>query len=96
VCILWGRGTGELSRYCGGMDCHGSIPGKAIHFFLPHSALTGSGDPSVFCSMGTEGSAPRLKQPGREADHSPPSRVEVKNDGAVPVLPIQLHGVVIN
>jgi hypothetical protein len=31
-----------------------------------------------------------LKQPGREADHSPPSNAEIKNYGA-----IRLHGVVL-
>jgi hypothetical protein len=29
--------------------------------------------------MRTEGSPPGIKQPGREADHSPPSSAEVKN-----------------
>jgi len=28
--------------------------------------------------VGTRGSFPEVKWPGREADHSPPSRVEVK------------------
>jgi hypothetical protein len=28
-----------------------------------------------------------IKRPGREADHSPPSSAEVKNDGAIPPLP---------
>jgi hypothetical protein len=31
--------------------------------------------------------SPRLKRPGREADHSPPSSAEVKNGGAIPPLP---------
>jgi hypothetical protein len=28
----------------------------------------------------------RVKRPGREADHSPPSSTKAKNDGAVPLL----------
>jgi hypothetical protein len=28
-----------------------------------------------------------VKQQGRKADHSPPSRVEVKNGGTIPTLP---------
>jgi hypothetical protein len=32
-------------------------------------------------------SFPGIKWPGREADHSPPSSAEVKNCGAIPVLP---------
>jgi hypothetical protein len=39
---------------------------------------------------------PGVKRPGREADHLPPSSVEVKNDGVVPPLPTRLHGVVLN
>jgi hypothetical protein len=34
--------------------------------------------------------------PGREADHSLSSSAEVKNDGAIPPLPIRLHGAVMN
>jgi hypothetical protein len=34
-----------------------------------------------------------VKRPRRIADHSPPSSAEIKNDGAIPPLPIlgQLH-----
>jgi hypothetical protein len=37
-----------------------------------------------------------VKRQGREADHSPPSSAEVKNGGAIPPLPLRLHGVVLN
>jgi hypothetical protein len=37
--------------------------------------------------MGTGDLLPRVKRVGREADHSPPTSVEVKNSGAVPPLP---------
>jgi hypothetical protein len=41
-------------------------------------------------------SSPGLKQPGREADHSPPSNVEVKNAWGYTSTPLtRLHGVVI-
>jgi hypothetical protein len=36
-----------------------------------------------------------LKQQGREAKHSPPSSVEVKNSGAITPLPMHLHGTVL-
>ena len=36
-----------------------------------------------------------VKRPGREDSHSPPHTAEVKKDGAVPPLPIRLHGVVL-
>jgi hypothetical protein len=38
---------------------------------------TGSGDPPASYSMGTERGKER---PGRDADHSPPSSTEVKNE----------------
>jgi hypothetical protein len=40
--------------------------------------------------------SPVLKRPGHETDHSPPSSAKVKNDGAIPSLPISLHGMVLN
>jgi hypothetical protein len=36
-----------------------------------------------------------VERPGREADHSPPSSVELKMRGAIPPPPIRLHGVVL-
>jgi hypothetical protein len=33
-----------------------------------------------------------VKQQGHEADHSAPSSAEIKSGGAVPPLPIRLHG----
>jgi hypothetical protein len=38
----------------------------------------------------------RAKQQECEADHSPPSSAKVKNGGAMPPLPIRLHGMVPN
>jgi hypothetical protein len=32
-----------------------------------------------------------VKPQGREADYSPPSSAEIKNDGAIPPLPIRLY-----
>jgi hypothetical protein len=37
-----------------------------------------------------------VTRPGHEADHSPPSRAEVKNGGAIPPSPIRLYGMVLN
>jgi hypothetical protein len=42
---------------------------------------TGSGAHPVSCTMGTGGPFPRGKaRPGRDADYSPPSSVEVENE----------------
>jgi len=40
--------------------------------------------------------SPRIKRPGREADHSPPTNAEDKTCGAIPSLPVRLHGVVLS
>jgi hypothetical protein len=37
--------------------------------------------------MGTEGYSPGVKRPGRESDHSSPSGAELKNGGAILLLP---------
>jgi hypothetical protein len=39
---------------------------------------------------------PGVKRPGLEAEHSPSSSTEVKNDRTVLPQPICLHGVVLN
>jgi hypothetical protein len=42
---------------------------------------TGSGAHPASCKLGTGGSFPGAKaQPGRDADHSPPSSAEVENE----------------
>jgi hypothetical protein len=55
-------------------------PAGAGNFFLRHCVQTGSDAYPASYPMGTGGSFPggRVKRPGREADHSPPSSAEVK------------------
>jgi hypothetical protein len=48
------------------------------------------------CTMGTGGSLLRARRPRREADRSPQYNVEVKNGGAIPPLPLHLHGMILN
>jgi hypothetical protein len=55
------------------------LPAEAGNFSLHHRVQNSSGDHSASCPMGTRGSFPRGKRPGREAEHSPPSSAEVKN-----------------
>jgi hypothetical protein len=64
-----------------------SIPG------MGHRVHSASGAHPVFCAVGTGGSFPGVKRPGREADHSPPSIAEVKNAWSYTYTsPIRLHG----
>jgi hypothetical protein len=47
--------------------------------------------------MGTRDSFPGVKRPEREADHSPPSSVKVKECVELYIYsPIRLHGVVLS
>jgi hypothetical protein len=65
-----------------------SIYGKYMRFSLFHCVQTGSGTRAVSYPIGTRGYyPPGVKQLGHEADHSPPSSVEVKNSGVIPSLP---------
>jgi hypothetical protein len=56
-------------------------------FSLLHSMQTNSGAFPAAYSMSTGRTFPGDKAQGREADHSPPSSVEVKNGGAIPPFP---------
>jgi hypothetical protein len=56
-------------------------PAGAKDFFSNLCVQTGSGAHPASCTMGTEGPFPGGKaRPGRDADHSPPSSVEVENE----------------
>jgi hypothetical protein len=65
-----------------GLDDRGSrvrFPAGAGNFSLHHRIQNGAGVHPASYPMGTRGSFPGVKRPGREADHSPSSRAEVKN-----------------
>jgi hypothetical protein len=67
-----------------GLYDRGSITGR-VKIFL-HYVLTGSGTHSTSYQVGTRDLSLREKRLGHEADHSPPSDVEVKNSKAIPPL----------
>jgi hypothetical protein len=46
--------------------------------------------------IGTGGSFPGVKRQGREADHSPPTKAEVKKMWIYTSTHIRLHGVMLN
>jgi hypothetical protein len=70
-----------------------SRKGQRIYFYLKRSRPTlGHTQPPIQCVSGTL--SPGLKQPGREADHTPPSTAEVKNErGYASAPPAVLHDV---
>jgi hypothetical protein len=64
-----------------GLDDWGSrvrFPVEAGNFYLHHRVENGSGAHPASYPMGTGGSFPGVKRPGREADHSPPFSAEVE------------------
>jgi hypothetical protein len=64
------------------VDGPGSSPGrsKIFLFFTASRPALGPTQPHIQW-------VPGALSPGQEADHSPPSSAEVKNDGAIPPLP---------
>jgi hypothetical protein len=70
------------------LDDRGSIAGRDKRFFLFNTAsrpALGPTHPPVQWISGAL--SPGVKGLGREADHSAPSNVEVKNGGSIPLLP---------
>jgi hypothetical protein len=73
------------------MDGRGSIPGSGKEFlstpYSPdrHWGLTQPPIQWVLVAV-----FPEIKQPRREADHSPPSSAEAKNGGVIPPFPTEI------
>jgi hypothetical protein len=59
-------------------DSRVRLPAAAGNFSLHHRVQNCTGTHPASYPMGTRGSFPGVKPPGREADHSPPSSAEVK------------------
>jgi hypothetical protein len=74
------------------------VPTEAENLSLHHRNIqTGSGTHPAPYPMGTRVLSLRVKRPGREADHSPPSSAEVKNAWSYTFTPpLRLHGVVLS
>jgi len=69
-----------------------------LGIFLFTTAFRTSLGPTQFPIQWVQGVlSPRVKRPGREADHSPPSSAEVSNEWSYTSDPsIHLHGVVLS
>jgi hypothetical protein len=59
---------------------------KQRHEIFPFSTSSRPTHPASYLS-GTAGLSAGVKWPEREADHLPPCNAEVKNGGAMPLLP---------
>jgi hypothetical protein len=72
------------------------FPARARDFSLLHSVQTGY-EPKKPPIQWVAGPLSRgVKRPWREADHSPPSSIKVKNSGAIPPLPYVFMALLIN
>jgi hypothetical protein len=66
-----------------------------ITFFLLHNIPDELwGTPSLLSHVYGWALSSGEKRLGREADYTPPSNAEVKNDGAIPIQPICIYGLV--
>jgi hypothetical protein len=68
--------------YGAGRQWFDSRQGHVILHFSTTSRTTRSYIPWLPAALSL-----RLKRPGSESDHSPPSSAEIKNGGAIPPLP---------
>jgi hypothetical protein len=94
------RGAGIGRWYSAGLRAGWSVvrvPAEAGNFSLQYRVQTGSGAHPASYRVGTRALSLRVKRPGREAGHSPPSSAEVKNAWSyTSTPPIRRHGVVIS
>jgi hypothetical protein len=75
----WGSSDSTVSEY--GMDDRGLIPGRGNRFFFQSLRPDWLWNHPASYSMSSGGPFLGGKAwPGREADHSPPSSAEVKNE----------------
>jgi hypothetical protein len=87
-------GVGELSRY--GDELRDGRPGFDSRQNTDFSLLQICPEAhAVSYPMGTGSDFSGVKRSGREDDHSS-STAEVKHGGAIPLLPMRLHGIVLN
>jgi hypothetical protein len=77
------------------LDGPGLIPGRVKIFSIPQCSYR-LWDPPSLLSSGYRRYIPLVvKRSRREADHSPSSSAEVKNDGDIHPLLLYLHGVMV-
>jgi hypothetical protein len=75
-----------------GLDSRGSIPSRSNIFLFSISSKLTLRPALQPIQWVLRVISPMEKRPGREADQSPPSSVEVKNGGAIPPLPHMSEG----
>jgi hypothetical protein len=79
-----------------GLGGRRSTSGRHKKFFSTSQRPDRIWCPPSLLFLVTKGYLPGAKWPGCEAEHSPPSNVEVKNSGLYFHSPICLHGIMLN
>jgi hypothetical protein len=94
-CISWDSSV--VWHWATGWMIGGLSPGRGWEFSLHHCVQTGSGAHPASYPAVPEALSLGVKQPGCEADHSPPSSAEVKDVwSCFSTPPVHLHGMVLN
>jgi hypothetical protein len=94
---MWSRNSSIDIATDYGLDGRGSIPSRDKGIFFYYTASKQAlGPTQTPIQWIRETITPGIKQPGREADQSPPSSAQVKNGGAIPALPRTSRGIVLN
>jgi hypothetical protein len=71
---------------CYELDSRGSNPSRSI-FLYSTASRPALGTTQLLTQSVPGALSPGVKRPGREADHSPLSRAEIKNGGAIRPVP---------
>jgi hypothetical protein len=79
-----------------GLDGRGSISGRGKIFLFSYCPDRLWGQRNLLSKGYCGEISPKIKLPGREADHSPSFSAEVKNGGLMTTLPVCLRGIVFN
>jgi hypothetical protein len=97
--IKWGAAVVQsVDRLCYELDDWGLfLVGAIMGIFSSHAASRTALKPTQSPIQRVPVFFPRVKEVGREVDHSPPSSAEVKNEWIyTSTLPVRLHGVMLN
>jgi hypothetical protein len=71
-----------------GLDGQGLIPGRGKIFLVSIASILAPELTKLPIQWVPGATSPEAMQPGHEADQSPPSSAEVKDDGVIPPLPL--------
>jgi hypothetical protein len=87
LCILYVRKSGTDNDGLWGLTAGVRFSAGTRDFLFSTASKPALGSTQPHIQSVLRGLPPEVKRPGHEADPSPPSCADVKNDGAIPPLP---------